>query len=53
MGQMEDDLIYLDKWKTTSIYLVNGRVPQFICKLNMTSVLIKIEVKPQFQLDPV
>ena len=26
---MEDDLIYLDKWKTTSIFQANGRQPHF------------------------
>ena len=28
--QMEDDLNFLDKWKTTSIFQTNGRRPQFV-----------------------
>ena len=29
VGKMEDDLKYLAKWKTTSIFSQNGRRPQF------------------------
>jgi hypothetical protein len=45
--KMRDDLNFLTKWRTTSIYLKTGRKPEFLCKMEDDLTFKVRGIRPQ------